>query len=259
MMLCSLLASAQDDITIAVHRPVELNLSPGISVLINDSLYTFTITGMKRGMTAEATLASSKLVVSDTTIIIRPSFRPAIGIGYDTTTMLLRVTIIDSSGQYFELQRKFGVVIRRKKPIPRVSSQIINRPVGIYLNKRFTSGLHAMTLYTPVYDLIGKSISADYDQAIRRSTHLELLYVDSTSRNRYTPYRSIDLTIYASRTETQYHSDDNTISPEMRRAIRAQKGKAAYLFQLHQQFAAGDTSRRDIIDSVRYGSIKKSH
>lgn len=239
MLLGSILASAQEeDINIMVRKGPEIGLSPDALIIFNDVAYSYTITGMKKGMRATATLTNSRWVkVVDSLLNFSVHCKPGIGDGYDTARALLKITITDSSGKKAsEFERNFGVMVQQYRPF---APDSISRQLGVYISEM---GYSFAFLY--------KGIDHSTDKDLRKNTGMKFTYVDSTAKNNFIGYRSIELRITAKGGEMKYTTPSNFVTIDMRKALRQQRGKSKYTFILHRKYARG--SKKDVTDTVSY-------
>jgi hypothetical protein len=234
-----------------------INLLPGISSIYNDTVYTFSISGMKRGMIADASMTNSKVVeIMDTLLFIKTNFKRTVGLGFDSAKAILKLTVTDRiSKRVHKLERTFEVFTKRIPPV--VSPPRSGMRWGTYLNKeRFIVTMN--TRYASLNELLPNTLSALNEWKLRRRLNLCYLYADSTTRGSTLTYRSVDLIISGPSGDISYHGNGNGVTSEMRRALRQQKGKSNFRFILHKQYTKGDSSRRDITDTLSYEPYKIS-
>jgi hypothetical protein len=260
LLECMLVHSQAGDISFTVRKPVEIGLSPGISTIFNDTVYTFAITGMKKGMVAQATMTNCYVVkVPDTMLIIRANFKPKTGTGYDTAKARLKITFTDKTNRNIPpLEKTFAVLVRQITPdfvvIPLGNSSM---RYGIYLEKlRIFSGPNRTSTTGSPLGLLSSPLSDSTERRFRKYYHLEFWYVDSTTNGSQMSYRAIDLAIPYPGITMSYSTAGPMMSNEMRKAIRKLKGKREYTFILHKSYVKGDKTRQDRVDKVTYTPAK---
>ena len=232
-----LLHSQAGDISFTVRKRLDVSLAPGISTIFNDTVYTFAITGMKKGISAQATMTNSNVVkIYDTTLVIRTNFKPKVGTGYDTARAKLKITFTDKNNVDIPPLEKAFIVLVRQAPPPFIPPG--NRMAyGTYLEKvRIFSGLKVTSIRSSPLGLLGSPMTDSAEREFRKYKHLEFWCVDSASNGALTTYRALDLAIPYSGLTMSYSTSGPMISSEMHKAIRKLKGKREYTFTLHKVY-----------------------
>ena len=233
-----------------------------MSAIFNDTTYSFAITGMKKGMTARASMSNGRQVeVRDTTLFIRTDFKRKPGQGYDTVEAKLKLTVTDKKDHIIPLERTYMVLVSRK-PIPLApvilwangNTPIAQMAYGIYYDNLRIMRYHHNGTNTTSSTLgpLQSPLPDSTERKFGKYNHLGFSYVDSTTNGTTRAYRAMDLLISDHGLERSYYMPSSTVESEMRKVLRKHRHKTEYTFILHKQYIKGDRSKKDRVDTLTY-------